>query len=88
MSTNLIYGLLTPGQCRAARALLGWSQSELARSALVSISTIAQFERGQRATTRANLVALRQALDLAGIAFLTNEGGGVGVRFREARDSR
>ncbi len=39
---------MTPVHCRAARALLGWSQNDLASRAGVSRSTIADFERGSR----------------------------------------
>jgi transcriptional regulator with XRE-family HTH domain len=39
---------MTPAHCRAARALLGWSQNDLASKAGVSRSTIADFERGSR----------------------------------------
>jgi len=38
---------LTPEQVKAARALLAWSQQELANQARVSSSTIADFERAR-----------------------------------------
>ena len=79
---------LTPGQCRGARGMLGWSQDELASSSQVSISTIATFERGERTPIKANLTALRQALEQAGLVFIPINGGGVGVRFRNAEDSK
>ncbi|WP_431208747.1 helix-turn-helix domain-containing protein [Burkholderia cepacia] len=37
-----------PEQVKAARALLAWSQQELARKAHVATSTVADFERGVR----------------------------------------
>ncbi len=79
---------LTPGQCRGARGMLGWSQDELAASSQVSVSTIATFERGERTPTKANLTALRSALEQAGLVFIPINGGGVGVRFRSAEDSK
>ena len=79
---------LTPGQCRGARGMLGWSQDELAAASQVSTSTIATFERGERTPTKANLAALKQAFEKAGLVFLPINGGGVGIRFRDAQDSK
>ena len=39
---------LTAAHCRAARALFGWSQKDLARHAGISSSTVADYERKQR----------------------------------------
>ena len=39
--------LLTPEQCRAGRALLTWTQDDLATRAEVSRSTVRGFESGQ-----------------------------------------
>ena len=36
--------MITPAQCRAARALLEWNQQELARKARVGVVTVHQFE--------------------------------------------
>lgn len=60
-------------QVRAARSLLGWSQQDLAAKAGVAVSTIADFERGQRNPMPNNALAIRQALERAGIVF--TEGG-------------
>ena len=54
-----------PEQVRAARSLLGWSQQDLAAKAGVAISTIADFERGQRSPIPNNALAIRQALEAA-----------------------
>jgi transcriptional regulator with XRE-family HTH domain len=61
---------LTPAQSRAARALLGWSQTELARRASVATSTVADFERGQRSPVTNNLEALKSAFEKEEITFL------------------
>jgi transcriptional regulator with XRE-family HTH domain len=61
---------LLPAQVRAARALLGWSQQDLAKRANVAASTIADFERGQREPVANNLAAIGNALGQAGITFL------------------
>ena len=61
---------LTPKHVRAARALLAWSQQELAKAAGVATSTVADFERGQRTPVANNAQAIRSALEGAGIRFL------------------
>ncbi|WP_390895435.1 helix-turn-helix domain-containing protein [Bradyrhizobium diazoefficiens] len=52
---------LTPKLVKAARALLAWSQQDLAKSAGVATSTIADFERGQRTPVANNAQAIRDA---------------------------
>ncbi len=61
---------LTPKHVRAARALLAWSQKDLAKAADVATSTVADFERGQRTPVANNALAIRGALEGAGIRFL------------------
>src|SRR5882757_9408486 len=61
---------LTPKHVRAARALLAWSQQDLAKAAGVATSTVADFERGQRTPVANNAQAIRSALEGAGIRFL------------------
>ena len=62
---------ITSPQVKAARALLGWTQQELADRAKVASSTVADFERGKRSPVPNNLDAMRTALEGAGITFLT-----------------
>jgi len=62
--------VLTPKHVRAARALLAWSQQDLAKKASVATSTVADFERGQRTPVANNAQAIRDALECAGIRFL------------------
>nr|WP_192355983.1 helix-turn-helix transcriptional regulator [Mesorhizobium mediterraneum] len=61
---------LTPKHVRAARALLAWSQQDLAKAAGVATSTVADFERGQRTPVANNAQAIRGALEGADIRFL------------------
>ena len=63
---------LTPKHVRAARALLAWSQQDLAKAASIGTSTIADFERGSRTPVANNAQAIRAALEGAGISFLLN----------------
>lgn len=69
--------MIFPDQSRAARALLNWSQPELAQASGVSVSTIRDFEIGKRTPIGNNLAAMRRALEKAGIEFIDD-----GVRFQ------
>jgi transcriptional regulator with XRE-family HTH domain len=69
---------LTPPQSKAARALLGWNQKELAAKANVAVSTVADFERGKRVPVLDSLDAIRTTLEANGISFLA--GGAVITR--------
>jgi transcriptional regulator with XRE-family HTH domain len=77
--------MLTDSQCRAARSLLDWTQQELADAARIGVATIRQFEGGATEPRHATLAVLRQALELAGIEFIDENGTGEGVRFRKPR---
>lgn len=72
--------LMTPAQCRAARALINWSQEALAERAGVSVTSIRNFERGATVPVRNNLLALQGALEGAGVIFIASNGEGPGVR--------
>jgi DNA-binding XRE family transcriptional regulator len=74
---------LTPPQCRAARALLNWSQADLEAAAAVAKKTIADFEREARAPYPRTLAAIRSVLEAAGVEFIAENGGGAGVRLRK-----
>jgi transcriptional regulator with XRE-family HTH domain len=75
--------MLTPAQCRAARGLIDWSQTELAERAGVGIVTIRQLEAGVHAPRRSTLDVVRRALEAAGVEFIAENGGGPGVRLRK-----
>ena len=77
--------MITPGQCRAARALIGWSQQELANQAGVGIMTVHQLEKDGSQSRRATLEVVQRALESAGIEFIEENGGGAGVRLRKAK---
>jgi transcriptional regulator with XRE-family HTH domain len=75
---------LTPAQCRAARALLNWTQEELAERAEVSRGTIRGFESGQHALQRSTAAAVRRALEGGGVILVeADHGGGHGARLVE-----
>ncbi|GBQ65319.1 putative transcriptional regulator [Acetobacter lovaniensis NRIC 0474] len=73
--------ILLASQCRAARAMLGLSQKELAQKAEVGSRTLADFETGTRSPHPRTLKAIRETLCSLGIVFLDAEGGlGPGLR--------
>ncbi|WP_187172037.1 helix-turn-helix domain-containing protein, partial [Enterococcus faecium] len=67
--------MLTPAQCRAARALLDWTQARLSEVTGLSTVTIRSFEAGRDAR-ESNRTLLRLAFERAGIEFLDKNGGG------------
>jgi len=73
---------ITPGQCRAARALLEITQPALADLAGLGLSTIVDFEKSRRDVSREAVLSLQRALQEAGIQFIAATGGGPGVRLR------
>ena len=75
---------MTPTQCRAARALLDWSQPQLAETAGVGLSTVVDFERERRNVSARAVRSIRLALENAGVMFL----GGDGVRLIPPRGRR
>jgi hypothetical protein len=77
---------LTSGQIRAARAFLRWRAEDLARESTVGVATIRRAELTQDETsmTTPNDLAIRRALEAAGVEFIDGNGGGPGVRLRKA----
>jgi transcriptional regulator with XRE-family HTH domain len=67
-----------------ARAALNWSTTDLARAANVGVNSVNRFETGGDARI-STVEKLRSALEVAGVAFIAENGGGMGVRFREPR---
>ena len=76
---------MSPAQCRAARALIEFSQAELAAKAKVGQSTVRNFEAGRTIPVANNLEAIRRVLEAAGVEFIAENGGGPGVRLRKTK---
>ena len=83
--------LVTPSQIRGARALLDWSQQQLAEAAGMSLSTIRDYEKERRGwrddengstdQVMGGLGVIRRTLENKGVRFLSSEGDyGPGVR--------
>lgn len=83
--------MITSGQIRAARALLGMDQKTLAERAGLSLPTIQRMEAsdGQIRGVVDSLVKVVRALEAQGIELIgegaVSPGGGRGVRLREKR---
>jgi hypothetical protein len=76
---------LISAQIRAARALIRWSAEDLARESSVGVTTIrrAELTDVETSMTAANDLAVRRALEVAGVEFLDENGGGPGVRLQK-----
>lgn len=76
---------ITSDQIRAGRALLRWSAADLANEARLGLATIrrAEVAEGTTSMTAANELAVRRALETAGVEFIEENGGGPGVRLRK-----
>jgi transcriptional regulator with XRE-family HTH domain len=81
--------MIESAQVRAGRALVGWSQPELANAAGLPLATVELFETGGPNQVAVAAVAkMRASLESAGVAFIPEDGGGAGVRFRTAREAK
>jgi transcriptional regulator with XRE-family HTH domain len=72
--------MITARQIRAARALLGWTQQQLADAAIVSFGAVTRLERGEVDPRVSTMTAIQGALVKAGVEFLPAGDKGEGVR--------
>ena len=81
--------MITIEQLRGARGLLGWSQTELARKAGLSLPTVKRVEAGTgpRVSEEAR-EQLQRALESGGVEFIEENGGGPGVRLRKRQQKK
>jgi ribosome-binding protein aMBF1 (putative translation factor) len=88
-STAKLKPLSSP-QIRAARGLLRWSAEDLAREAALGLATIRRAEGAELETsmTVANDLAVRRALESAGVEFIDENGGGPGVRLKKRQQKK
>jgi predicted transcriptional regulator len=82
--------MITVRQIKAARALLAWSQGDLAEASGISEPTVARLESvdgpiGGRPNTSEKL---SKALEKAGVEFIAENGGGAGVRLKKKTNKR
>lgn len=74
--------MITGAQCRAGRALAELSRETLSRLSGVDAAVIEMFERKLDKPDAATVDTIAQALEAAGVVFLPENGGGVGVRLK------
>ena len=83
--------MITAGQIRAARALIGWKQIDLAKRSGISEISIKNIERGVTDPRYRTLEAIQSAFERGGVVFLEpgdTRDGGAGVRLaRKGRRS-
>lgn len=73
--------MITPAQMRAGRALLGWSQQQLADAASIGLASVNNYERGASDPRLSTLREARDAMAKAGVIFIEPAGGeGEGAR--------
>jgi transcriptional regulator with XRE-family HTH domain len=73
---------ITERQCAAARALLGWKQSDLSDASGASTRAISDFESGKTMPRRVTLDAIEAAFIMNGLVIM--ESGGVAVDTTDA----
>jgi len=80
---------MTGRQLRAARALLGWSAERLAETSKIGLTTIrrAEGEDGTVRMTAANVNTIRRTFEDVGVEFISENGGGAGVRMKTPQSS-
>lgn len=69
-------------QIKMARAALGWGVRELAEKAGTTANTVSRIENGGDAR-QSTIEAMKSALEIAGIDFIPENGGGPGIRLRK-----
>lgn len=79
--------LITAAQCRAGRALLEWTQAQLAQAAEVELEAVEHLEARFRRPNAEGQARIRKALEDGGIVFIADDdgGGGVGARLKFSR---
>jgi transcriptional regulator with XRE-family HTH domain len=78
---------MLPIQCKMARVAVGFGVRDLASAAKVAPLTVSRFERGEELRAR-TIDAIRSALEAAGVEFITENGGGPGVRLAKRKKKR
>ncbi len=81
--------MITVAQLRAARGLVGWTQTRLAEASGLALSTIKRMEASEDLLrgTAENVWKVEQALENAGVAFI-DEGNELGPGVRLTRQEK
>lgn len=75
---------MTPSQLRMARAATRLGVRELAVLAVVSPATVTRFENERGGINMKSADALQEALEAAGVVFVSKNGGPAGIRYEPA----
>jgi transcriptional regulator with XRE-family HTH domain len=59
----------SPAQVRAGRALLDWSQQQLADLSGIGRRTVAAYENGGERVMASSIIGMKEALESAGVRF-------------------
>jgi len=78
---------MKPIQLKMARAAAGWGVRDLAKKAGVTANTVTRIENGADAK-QSTMDKLQHALEVAGVDFIDENGGGPGVRLRKRQQKR
>ena len=84
IESETLWRMRYSAQIRAARALLGWSQTQLARRAGLGLATLQRIERdeGIEKGKFSTVIKIQKALEQAGIHFTEDDAGEIGVRLK------
>jgi transcriptional regulator with XRE-family HTH domain len=76
--------LITSGQIKAARALVGWTARDLAAKAEIGFSTLIRLESadGVPAGNIKTIDAVKKSLEAAGVEFIGSPDSQAGVRWK------
>jgi len=74
-------------QLKMARAAVGWGVRDLAKKAGVTANTVTRIENGADAK-QSTMEKLKNALEAAGVEFIDEDGGGLGVRLRKRHQKK
>ncbi len=79
---------VTSAQVRMARAALNWTVRELAEATGLHRNTITNIEVGRYAGDPISISLIETVLRRAGVEFISENGGGPGVRLRKPESTK
>ena len=76
--------MITSGQIKAARGLIGWTARQLAEKAAIGFSTLIRLEseEGVPSSHVKTLGSIKTAFEDAGVEFIGSPENGAGVRWK------
>ena len=79
--------MITSGQIKAARGLIGWTARQLAEKSKIGFSTLIRLEseEGVPSSHVKTLGSIKEAFEKAGIEFIGSPEDGAGVRWKSKK---